>query len=109
MGDIDLYHHTYPETADAIRHEKRFLSDDEEDRVYFTNAPGSASAGDFADEDGNYGVVHVRMPRHLVNEWPGGVNSSGEAYYDVAREDIKPHHIMDDDPADGHAVIAHFM
>lgn len=97
-GHIDLYHHTYPESADAIRRERRFLSDDEEDRVYFTNAPGSDSAKDFADEDGNYGVVHVRMPRHLVNEWPGGVNSSGEAYYDAARTDIRPEHILDDDP-----------
>lgn len=98
-GDmIDLYHHTYPETADTIRREKRFLSDDDEDRVYFTNAPGSASARDFANEDGEYGVVHVRMPRHLVNEWPGGVNSEGEAYYDADRTDIRPEHILGDDP-----------
>jgi hypothetical protein len=96
---IDLYHHTYPESAEAIRQEKRFLSGDEENRVYFTNSPGSASAKDYGDEDGHVGIVHVRMPGHLVHEWPGGVNSAGEAYYDADADDIRPEHILDDDPA----------
>lgn len=96
---IDLYHHTYPESAEAIRQEKRFLSGDEENRVYFTNSPGSASAKDYGDEDGHVGIVHVRMPGHLVHEWPGGVNSAGEAYYDADADDIRPEHILDDNPA----------
>lgn len=94
QGDdvVDLYHHTYPESAEAIYRERHFEPGSDEDRVYFTNmAQGGSGESDYGT-----GVVHLRMPRALVNDW--GADPHGEHYYDVSPDDIRPEHFVDPKP-----------
>lgn len=86
---VDLYHYTYPESAEAIYRERRFVPGTDEDRVYFTSLPSGGSG----EKDYGPGVVHLRMPRHLVNDW--GPDASGEHYYDVDPDDIRDEHFAE--------------
>jgi 8-oxo-dGTP diphosphatase len=90
---VDLYHHTHPESAEEIYRDREFIPGTDEDRVYFTNMPSGGSG----ESDYGSGVVHLRMPRHLVNDW--GADPHGEHYYDVSPDDIRPEHFVE--PGDG--------
>jgi hypothetical protein len=92
-GDlVDLYHHTYPESAESIYRDRHFEPGTDEDRVYFTNLPSGGSG----ESDYGSGVVHLRMPRRLVNDW--GPDAHGEHYYDADPDDIRPEHFVDPAP-----------
>jgi hypothetical protein len=92
-GDlVDLYHHTHPESVESIYRDRRFEPGTDEDRVYFTNLPSGGSG----ESDYGSGVVHLRMPRHLVNDW--GPDAHGEHYYDADPDDIRPEHFVEPAP-----------
>jgi Rifampin ADP-ribosyl transferase len=89
---VDMYHHTSPESARAIWHDKEFIPGQDEDRVYGTNLPPATEKGQTGAEYGT-AAVHLRVPRHLVNQWPGPPDEK-EHYYDVAADDIRPEHFV---------------
>ena len=90
---LDLYHHTTPENANAIRSSGRMVSPENvggQPAAFFTTESSKgAEAGGRGD-----GTVHVRVPEHLAtleDEFP-----SGEQHYSVPVARLRRNHFVQD-------------
>ena len=89
---MDLYHHTTPEAAEAIKSTGRMQTKDNTGRAYFTTHPDSEYAHAFGDAQ-----VHARVPAtwaeddtaQLDDEFP-----SGEQHYAVKINRLRPEHFV---------------
>lgn len=98
---VDLYHHTTPENAAAIRSQRRMIDQHgKQGPVFFSDVPHGFYGGGYGPE-----AVHVRVPRHLATEndsFGGGT----EKFYTVRASDLKPEHFVSGEHQA--AVVAHF-
>jgi GNAT superfamily N-acetyltransferase/2'-5' RNA ligase len=104
--DLDLYHHTDPQSASAIRESGRFHSEvpEEDERngephAYFSTRENGSAAEDY----GAGAYVHVRVP----SAWAKFDDStpSGEIFYGVPTRLIGPEHIIGTGRPGRHAAV----
>jgi len=98
---VDLYHHTTPENAAAIRGQRRMIDQhNQQGPVFFSDTAHGFYGGDYGPE-----AVHVRVPRHLATE-NDSFGGGKEKFYTVRASDLLPEHFVDS--ARQAAVVANF-
>jgi hypothetical protein len=94
---MDLYHHTTPEAAEAIKSTGKMQTLDNTGRAYFTTHADSEYAHAFGPAQ-----VHVRIPKSWAGEHDLSSNNailddefpSGEQHYAVKINRLKKEHFV---------------